>query len=84
MINITLHCGQYTATGVYKPKVGFTTSVKWTKSDYNYDRLLIPEMTAEIIIYELRRLSAYFDANMDANSNFSYERRLTGLEQVGA
>lgn len=84
MINITLHCGQYTASGEYVPNRGFTDSVRWTKTDYEFDRLLVPEMTAELLIMELRKLTAYFDTNMDVNSNFAYERRLTGFESAVA
>lgn len=80
MISITLHCGQYRASGEYVPNRGFLDSVRWTKNDYGFDRLLMPEVTAELLIMELRKLTTYFDANMDVNSNFTYERRLTGLE----
>lgn len=78
MIKITLHCGQYTACGEYIPNRGFADSVRWTKTGHDFNKLLVPEMTAEMLIMELRRLTAYFDANMDGNSNFAYERRITG------
>ena len=82
MITLILHCGDYTVSGNYVPNKGFVSSVKWSRASNDFGSMIVPDTAAETLIYELRRLSAYFDESLDANSNFSYERRISVYKQA--